>query len=45
MEIPLVKEFTYNVPIEEVWQTLTDMDKMKKWYFPQLQKFWLQISF
>lgn len=39
MEIPLIKEFTYNVPIEEVWQALTDLDKMKEWYFPQLQKF------
>lgn len=39
MCIPLRKEFNYNVPIEKVWQALTDKDKMKKWYFPQLQKF------
>ena len=39
MKIPLIKEFDYNVPIEKVWQALTDKDKMKKWYFPQLQKF------
>ena len=39
MCIPLRKEFNYNVPIEKVWQDLTDKDKMKKWYFPQLQKF------
>jgi uncharacterized protein YndB with AHSA1/START domain len=37
--ISLRKEFNYNVPIEEVWQALTDKDTMKKWYFPQLQKF------
>ena len=39
MNTPLTKDFNYNVPIEEVWQALTDKDKMKKWYFPQLQKF------
>ena len=39
MCIPLRKEFNYNVAIEKVWQALTDKDKMKKWYFPQLQKF------
>ena len=39
MIIPLIKEFDYDVPIEKVWQTLTDTDKMKEWYFPQLQKF------
>jgi len=39
MSSPLIKEFTYNVPIEKVWGALTDKDRMKKWYFPQLQKF------
>lgn len=39
MSILLIKEFDYNVPIEKVWQALTDKDSMKKWYFPQLQKF------
>ncbi len=24
---------TYNVPIEKVWQAITDKDKMKHWYF------------
>jgi len=39
MSTPLIKEFDYNVPIGKVWQALTDVDKMKEWYFPQLQKF------
>ncbi|MEO5893960.1 MAG: SRPBCC domain-containing protein [Ferruginibacter sp.] len=39
MEILLIKEFDYNSPIEKVWHTLTDTNKMKEWYFPQLQKF------
>lgn len=37
--IPLIKEFEYDAPIEKVWQALTETDKMKKWYFPQLCKF------
>ena len=45
MSTPLVKEFHYNVPIEEVWQVLTDKESMKKWYFPQLQKFEPTIGF
>ncbi|RDV15940.1 SRPBCC domain-containing protein [Pontibacter diazotrophicus] len=39
MSTPLIKEFNYNVPIEKVWQALTDKDKMKEWYFPQLKQF------
>jgi uncharacterized protein YndB with AHSA1/START domain len=35
----LVKDFTYNVPAEKVWQALTDKDKMRIWYFPQLLNF------
>lgn len=39
MSTPLIKEFTYNAPIEKVWRALTVQDSLKKWYFPQLQKF------
>ncbi|PIQ21496.1 MAG: ATPase [Cytophagales bacterium CG18_big_fil_WC_8_21_14_2_50_42_9] len=39
MNTPLIKEFDYNVPIRKVWQALTNVNKMKEWYFPQLQKF------
>ena len=45
MNTPLIKEFHYKVPIENVWQALTDTDKMKKWYFPQLQKFEPVVGF
>jgi uncharacterized protein YndB with AHSA1/START domain len=30
---PFVIEKTYNVPIETVWQAITDRDKMEQWYF------------
>lgn len=39
MSTPLIKEFNYDISIGKVWQALTDVDKMKEWYFPQLQKF------
>ena len=39
MSAPLIKEYSYNVPIGKVWEALIDTDKMKSWYFPQLQKF------
>lgn len=39
MTISLIKEFSYSVPIEKVWEALIDTDKMREWYFPQLLKF------
>ena len=45
MSNPLVKEFTYNVPIGKVWQTLTDKNKVKGWYFPQLREFEPVVGF
>ncbi|RZM26906.1 MAG: SRPBCC domain-containing protein [Pedobacter sp.] len=39
MANPLIKEFHFKAPIKKVWETLIDQDKMKEWYFPQLQKF------
>lgn len=45
MSTPLIKEFNYHVPIEKVWQALTDKDKMKQWYFPQLQQFEPVVGF
>lgn len=45
MSSPLVKEYHFNVPIQEVWEALTDRDKMKIWYFPQLQQFKPVVEF
>jgi uncharacterized protein YndB with AHSA1/START domain len=39
MSTPLMKEFVYNAPIENVWQALTDTKCMREWYFPQLKRF------
>lgn len=39
MEIPFVIEQIYNASIKKVWDALTDENKMRIWYFPQLKKF------
>jgi len=39
MDTPFLIEQVYDAPIEKMWQALTDKDKIKEWYFPQLKKF------
>ena len=39
MDTPFVLEQVYSSPIEKVWDALTDENKMRAWYFPQLKKF------
>jgi len=36
---PFIYEQLFNAPIEQVWEALTNKDKMKVWYFPQIEKF------
>ena len=38
-EDSLTKEFIYNAAIDDVWKALTNVDKMRIWYFPQLLEF------
>jgi uncharacterized protein YndB with AHSA1/START domain len=33
MDEPIVIERSFNAPVEEIWQAITDKDEMKKWYF------------
>lgn len=39
MDIPFVMEQLFDAPVKKVWQALTDTNKMKEWYFPQLKRF------
>ncbi len=39
MEKPFEFEQIYDAPIEKIWAALTDENKMKVWYFPQLIEF------
>ena len=45
MDTPFIIEQVYDAPIGKVWQALTDKDKMKEWYFPQLKKFEPVVGF
>ncbi|WP_432712855.1 SRPBCC family protein [Pedobacter sp.] len=45
MVTPFEFEQVYDAPIEKVWQALTDENKMRAWYFPQLIKFKPVVGF
>ena len=41
---PFLIERTFNAPLNKVWQAVTDVKKMKGWYF-ELEEFKPQIGF
>lgn len=41
---PLVVERTYNAPVSQVWQALTDQNKMTQWYF-EMEDFTPEVGF
>ena len=45
MDNPLIKEFVFDASADQVWRALTDVDQLKKWYFPQIQKFEPVLNF
>ncbi len=42
---PVIVERIYNAPAERVWHALTDVEKMRQWYFPQLVEFEPEVGF
>ena len=36
---PFVIERTYDAPVETVWKAITDLEQMRKWYFPDMEGF------
>ena len=42
---PVIVEHVYNAPIEMVWQAITDLEKMRQWYFPALVEFEREVGF
>lgn len=38
-DMPLITEQIVHCSAEKVWEALTDQDKMRVWYFPQLIEF------
>lgn len=43
--MPLVVERTFNAPVGMVWQAITDLAQMRRWYFPQLESFEPVVGF
>lgn len=41
---PLIVERTLNAPAEQIWQALTDLSQIKKWYF-DLDSFEARVGF
>lgn len=42
---PVVVERTYNAPVKTVWDAITDIEKMRQWYFPMLEDFQPEVGF
>jgi uncharacterized protein YndB with AHSA1/START domain len=42
---PVVVERTYNAPLSRVWSALTEVEKMRQWYFPMLTEFEPEVGF
>ena len=42
---PVVVERVYNAPVSRVWHALTDIEKMRQWYFPMLTQFRPEVGF
>lgn len=42
---PVIIERVYNAPVIAVWHALTDVEKMRQWYFPGLTEFEPEIGF
>jgi len=42
---PIVVERTYHAPVKAVWEAITDVDKMRQWYFPSLDELVAEVGF
>jgi uncharacterized protein YndB with AHSA1/START domain len=42
---PVIIERIYNSPVKTVWEAITDLNKMKQWYFPTLTEFEPEVGF
>ena len=42
---PIVVEQTFNASIETVWKAITDLDRMRQWYFENIPSFEPEVGF
>jgi len=44
-ERPIIVEETFNTSIEDVWNAITVLDEMHKWYFDSIHEFKTEVGF
>lgn len=44
-EIPIIVEQQYNVPVTVLWDAITQLDQMKKWFFDNIPDFKPEVGF
>ncbi len=42
---PIIVEQTFNMTVEAVWNSITDIDLMRKWYFENIPSFIPEVGF
>lgn len=42
---PIIVEETYRAPVEQVWNALTDVTEMRRWYFDNIPEFKPEAGF
>ncbi len=43
--VPIVVEHTFTTDIQEVWNTITKLELMKKWFFENIEDFVPEVGF
>ncbi len=44
-DAPIILEQTFNASIETVWNSITEIDQMRKWYFNNIPSFKPEVGF
>lgn len=42
---PIIIKETFNVPIEELWDAITNVNRMRKWFFENIESFEPKVGF
>lgn len=42
---PIIVEATYSTSAENVWEAITQLEKMRKWFFPNIESFHTEVGF
>ena len=42
---PIIAEQSFNIPIEKVWNAITEVEQMRQWYFDNIPDFRPEVGF